>query len=291
MALVFNTGSDIWANVDEVAAAEVVVISEAKISRRKYWEVEGTQQPWKLSTEQTVSEAERLTISALEAQLYADVPVGSMLSGGLDSSLVSAVAAKHFPLSTFTIDYIDQAHEFTGDELRVDHDTPFAAETAAFLATNHDVLMMDPEQLMDGEYRRAVVRSRDSPIGVGDMDTSLFLLFRHIAQQNKVFLSGEGADEIFAGYPWFNSTAAQEFSRFPWTMIRKNQAALPLAEGLLPQLAIQEIQESAKKLDESQAPTVYGDNSENTKRRQLQYISLKRWLGHAESNRSTQHGQ
>ena len=79
--------------------------------------------------------------------------------------------------------------------------------------------MLDHRQLADPDIRRAVVAARDLPTGGGDMDASLYLLFRAIRQQSTVALSGESADEIFGGYRQFHDPRVQRTDAFPWIAI------------------------------------------------------------------------
>ena len=154
--------------------------------------------------------------TAARSQLEADVPLCSLLSGGIDSTVLTALLADELRLRegpdarirSYAVDYSDQAEQFTGDVLRTGHDTPYATEAGAFIGTDHSTVVLDPRALLDPEHRKAVVVARDSPIGVGDMDTSLYLLFGEIRKHSTVALSGEAADEVFGGYPWFHNPKA-----------------------------------------------------------------------------------
>ena len=76
--------------------------------------------------------------------------------------------------------------------------------------------MLDTAALADPEVRRAVVTARDVPAGLGDMDASLYLLFKAIRERSTVALSGESADEVFGGYKWFHQPEIRAADTFPW---------------------------------------------------------------------------
>ncbi|MCC5697555.1 asparagine synthase C-terminal domain-containing protein, partial [Klebsiella pneumoniae] len=80
----------------------------------------------------------------------------------------------------------------------------------------HKDIVLDPNSLADPEVRRAAVQARDLPLGLGDMDQSLYLLFKEIRKHSTVALSGESADEVFGGYKWFHDPEVQRANTFPW---------------------------------------------------------------------------
>jgi asparagine synthase (glutamine-hydrolysing) len=98
-------------------------------------------------------------------------------------------------------------------------DTPYVHDVAKHVRSDHTDIVLDHTQLSDLDLRRKVVRARDLPMGMGDMDESLYLLFKAIRQQSTVALSGESADEIFGGYRQFHDPAAQNTDTFPWIAI------------------------------------------------------------------------
>jgi asparagine synthase (glutamine-hydrolysing) len=153
-------------------------------------------------------------------QLISDVPLCTLLSGGLDSSAVTALAARqldavgHGPVRPFAVDFTGYADNFTADALRDTPDTPFVHELARHVGADHTDIVLSTSELMDPAHRAAVVRASDLPFG-GDMFTSLYLLFAAIRARSTVALSGESADEVFGGYRWFHDAAAHA-DTFPW---------------------------------------------------------------------------
>lgn len=283
-SLLFNTGPTVWAGVREVHPGGLLVLDRGGVRERRYWEL--TARPHTDDLEATLEQVGSLVNRAARAQLEADVPLCSLLSGGLDSTIVTALVADELRLQegpqaklrSYAVDYSDQAEQFTGDVLRTGHDTPFAAEAGAFIGSDHSTVVLDPRTLLDLENRRAVVVSRDSPIGVGDMDTSLFLLFGEIRKHSTVALSGEAADEVFGGYPWFHNPKALAAQTFPWLLVTGDEAAMPINPDLAAHLRIAEFRDDTYRTSLAAVPHVDGESPTEHRQREMQHLSLTRWL-------------
>lgn len=183
-----------------------------------YWRLADRPHPDNFA--QTVEKTRWLVQDAIRRQLVSDVPVGTFLSGGLDSSLISSVAKEHFrglgqPLTTFSVDYKDNARYFQAGKFQPDSDGAFIACMNRHLgeAVQHCSVVLDTGALAEALY--AAVDARDLP-GMADVDSSLLLFCREIKTRVTVALSGECADEIFGGYPWYRDKAIREQDGFPW---------------------------------------------------------------------------
>ncbi|KJY32300.1 asparagine synthase (glutamine-hydrolyzing) [Streptomyces sp. NRRL S-495] len=283
-SLLFNTGPTVWAGVREVHPGALLVLDRAGIRETRYWEL--TARPHTDGLDATKERIGALVNRAARAQLEADVPLCSLLSGGLDSTIVTALVADELRLQegpqaklrSYAVDYSDQAEQFTGDVLRTGHDTPFAAEAGAFIGSDHSTVVLDPRTLLDLEHRRAVVVSRDSPIGVGDMDTSLYLLFGEIRKHSTVALSGEAADEVFGGYPWFHNPKALAAQTFPWLLVTGDEAAMPINPDLAAHLRIAEFRDDTYRSALAAVPHADGESPEEHRQREMQHLSMTRWL-------------
>ncbi|WP_405686961.1 asparagine synthase (glutamine-hydrolyzing) [Streptomyces sp. NBC_00057] len=281
-SLLFNTGPTVWSGVREVEPGGMLVLDRDGIRERRYWQLEAGAHDD--DQDATVERIRQLVGTAARSQLEADVPLCSLLSGGLDSTVLTALLADELRLRegpdarirSYAVDYSDQAEQFTGDVLRTGHDTPFAAEAGAFIGTDHSTVVLDPRALLDLEHRKAVVVARDSPIGVGDMDTSLYLLFGEIRRHSTVALSGEAADEVFGGYPWFHNPKALAAQTFPWLLVTGDEAAMPLNPEL--DLRIGEFRDDIYRSALAAVPHLDGETATEYRQREVQHLSLTRWL-------------
>src|SRR5581483_11548827 len=209
----------VWKGMREVEPGTIVTVDERGVRERTYWRLES-----KLHTDDrdtTVARVRELLDDIVRRQLVADVPECVLLSGGLDSSAITALSARELsvPVRTFAVDFVDQAENFTPSEMRQTMDTPYVHDVAKHVGSDHTDIVLDHNQLADLDIRRKVVGARDIPMGLGDMDASLYLLFKAIRQQSTVALSGESADEIFGGYRQFHDPAVQKTDAFPWIAI------------------------------------------------------------------------
>lgn len=165
--------------------------------------------------------------AAVRRQMVSDVPVGAFLSGGIDSSLVVALMAEVAPgLETFTAGFADP---------RLD-ESPWAAQVARHLGVAHHVVKLDASALEELPH---MVWHLDEPVA-DRAALPTFLLSRFAAARVKVVLTGEGSDELFAGYPRYRLEAiARRFHRLPFARQRRLwEALLPLVpSGLRPRLA------------------------------------------------------
>ncbi|MCZ9341238.1 asparagine synthase C-terminal domain-containing protein, partial [Streptomyces sp. TRM76130] len=169
----------------------------------------------------TVAHVRTLLDDIVGRQLVADVPRCTLLSGGLDSSALTALGARRLAgqgerIRSFAVDFAGQAENFVADELRGTPDTPFVHDVARTAGTDHQDIVLDAQALADPGIRAKVIRARDLPAGFGDLDASLYLLFRAIREHSTVALSGESADEVFGGYLQFFDEAARQADAFPW---------------------------------------------------------------------------
>jgi asparagine synthase (glutamine-hydrolysing) len=164
------------------------------------------------------------------------VPRCVLLSGGLDSSTITALSARRLAqegerVRTFAVDFAGQTEHFVADEFRPTPDTPYVHDVARHVGSEHADIVLDHGALSDPAVRRAVVVARDLPTGFGDMDTSLYLLCRAIRERSTVALSGESADEIFGGYRQFHHPRAQRAYTYPWMAL--DDMRFDAADGIL----------------------------------------------------------
>ncbi|MTD55347.1 asparagine synthase (glutamine-hydrolyzing) [Amycolatopsis pithecellobii] len=212
-------GWSLWKGMYEVEPGTIIRVDASGTHHRTYWKLDAV--PHTDDQETTVARVRELMTDIVHRQLVADVPRCVLLSGGLDSSAVTGLAAARLAeqgeqLRTFSVDFFGQEENFQPDEMRDTPDSPYIRDVAKLVGSSHQDVMLDPVALSDPAVRRAVVTARDIPAGFGDMDTSLYLLFKAIRGESTVALSGESADEVFGGYRWFHDETARNADTFPW---------------------------------------------------------------------------
>ncbi|MER7918289.1 MULTISPECIES: asparagine synthase (glutamine-hydrolyzing) [unclassified Streptomyces] len=219
LVMIKTPGHAVWDGMREVEPGTVVTLDRSGLSTRVYWRLET--RPHEDDRDTTIATVRTLLDDIVRRQLVADVPRCTLLSGGLDSSAMTAIAARQLAeqgetVRSFAVDFVGQTENFVADELRGTPDTPFVHDVARRSRTEHQDIVLDAEALADPAVREHVIRARDLPTGFGDMDASLLLLFRAIRQKSTVALSGESADEVFGGYLQFFDEDARSADTFPW---------------------------------------------------------------------------
>ncbi|MFC0189166.1 asparagine synthase (glutamine-hydrolyzing) [Fictibacillus aquaticus] len=267
-------GVGVFNGVKELRPAHAAVFSRNGLKIWRYWNVES--KPHEHDLQETVENVRSLVVDAVERQLVADVPVCTFLSGGLDSSAITAIAAKHFDaekkgeLHTFSIDYEENAKYFKASDFQPNSDAPWIEMMVQSSGSVHHSCIIDNELLIN--HLREAVTVRDLP-GMADVDSSLLWFCRHIKQQSTVALSGECADEIFGGYPWFHKEELLNRNMFPWmrSTDERRQLLLPHVESKL-QLA-QYVQERYQEtVDET--PKLAGEAPAEARRREIFYLNM-----------------
>jgi asparagine synthase (glutamine-hydrolysing) len=209
----------VWSGMREVAPGTILTLDAGGLRERTYWRLET--KPHTDDRDATVAHVRELLDDIVRRQLVADVPRCVLLSGGLDSSTITALSAAELAaqgerVRSFAVDFAGQTEHFKPDDLRATPDTPYVHDVAEHVGSEHADIVLDAKTLADPEVRRAALVARDMPVGLGDMDSSLYLLCKAIRERSTVALSGESADEIFGGYSWFHDPAVQRTHAFPW---------------------------------------------------------------------------
>lgn len=219
LVLVKTPGHAIWSGMREVLPGTVVTVDRAGRRERGYWRL--ASRPHPDGQQETVARVRELLDDIVRRQLVADVPRCVLLSGGLDSSCLTALAGLELGghgerVRSFAVDFAGQQENFKADDFRPTPDAPFVHDVAQHVGSEHADIVLDHTALADPGIRRAVITCRDIPAGLGDLDTSLYLLFKSIREHSTVALSGESADEVFGGYRWFFQPEVQRARAFPW---------------------------------------------------------------------------
>ncbi|MFL6054744.1 MAG: asparagine synthase (glutamine-hydrolyzing) [Actinoallomurus sp.] len=209
-------GHAVFDGMREVEPGHIIRVSRDGVTDRRYWALTAREHTDDVPT--TVRRVRELLEDIVERQLISDVPLCTLLSGGLDSSTLTALADRALGAGTvrsFAVDFTDESGGFVPDAMRDTADTPYVHEVAKHVGSQHTDVVLSSDDLTSPGATETVMRARDLP-GIGDMDTSLYLLFAEIRRHSTVALSGESADEVFGGYRWFHDPAAVAADRFPW---------------------------------------------------------------------------
>ncbi len=265
-------GCGVFRGLHEVLPAEAVHFDEKGLRRAFYWQLHSA--PHTDSHDETVEKVSSLVYEGIKMQSVSEAPMCALLSGGLDSSLVTAIAVKQRErqLTTFSFDFAGNNEYYQANAFQPDRDTPFAREMAEYLGTKHIELTCDNTALAD--LLEPAMLARDLP-GMADVDASLLYFCRIIGQEFKVALTGECADEIFGGYPWFRSADAFERRSFPWSDMQARRSFL--REDVLDALELEGYAQAAYENSVAETPRCDADTAEEARRREIAWLNL-RWF-------------
>lgn len=267
-------GSGIFKNIKEVAPANCMLISKGnEIKKWEYWTVKAEE--FKETAEEAISHTKDLLTDAITRQLVGDVPLCTFLSGGLDSSAISAIASNEFKkrgkkLTTYSIDYEDNDKYFKKSLFQPSSDEYWAEEMSKFIGSNHKKVVLNHSDLANA-LRNAVL-ARDLP-GMADIDSSLLLFCKEIRKDFVVGLSGECADEIFGGYPWFTRDEMFYLNTFPWARSVKDRTAI--VNDKLKSMPIEEIVKTQYEKSLSKVPHLDNESKRDYRLKEVSYLNLK----------------
>ena len=225
-------GCGVFRNVSELLPGECAVYRDATLSKRRYFKVAAEEHR---DDERTTIERTRYLITdAIKRQLVSDVPLCTFLSGGLDSSIISHAAAEHFrsrgkKLTTYSVNYADNARYFKKSLFQPNSDEEYISVMTRFTDSEHHEIVLGNEALYKALFE--AVDARDTP-GMTDVDSSLLLFCREVRKDFTVAVSGECADELFGGYPWYHSEEILNEDCFPWSRSTAVRRAI-LRKGIL----------------------------------------------------------
>ncbi|PYI52189.1 asparagine synthase (glutamine-hydrolyzing) [Paenibacillus flagellatus] len=271
-------GHGIYKHMAELKPGHYMVVDRNGASARPYWALES--RPHEDDVETTAERIRELLIDTVERQLLSDVPVCTLLSGGLDSSALTAIAVQYYNrtgqgvVNTYSVDYVDNDKHFKANVFQPNADAPWIERMVGHLGTVHHNVTFDTPELFDSLI--AAMRARDLP-GMADVDGSLYLFCREIKKGATVAISGEAADEIFGGYPWFHRDESLNANTFPWSLsagIRVDLLSKETADWLRPRDYLDERYRQA--LDE--VPYLAGETGTARRMREMSYLNITRFM-------------
>lgn len=266
-------GKAIYKNILEIAPANCLLISKENIKVWEYWKV--TLEENKETVEEAAEHVRLLLFDAIKRQLVGDVPICTFLSGGLDSSAISAIAAEEFRnrgkiLNTYSIDYKDNEKYFKSSLFQPTSDKYWAFRVAEFIKSNHKNVVLNHKDLVLALKESTL--ARDLP-GMADVDSSLLLFCKEIRKNFVVSLSGECADEIFGGYPWYTNEEILNAKTFPWSRavgMRKSILNEKIKKFNIEECAEYEYLKTLKEV-----PHFENEDKKNYRMKEMFYLNLK----------------
>ena len=269
-------GKGVFKDIFEVLPGHVLTLDRYSYSHKAYWSLES--RPHEDSMKTTIEKTAWLFSDAVKKQMLSDIPISTFLSGGIDSSLVTAVCAEELKkqgktLHTFSFDFTDNQKYFKSNAFQPSQDRPFVEQMVSHCGTDHRYLECGNKEQLHCLYK--AVDARDLPC-MADVESSMLYFCSRVVQHNKVTLTGECADEIFGGYPWFHNKQAFETDAFPWSQDMAPRQTL-LDDALIRELSMEEYAKEAYEKTINETPLLAEDTPEEKRRREIAYLNL-RWF-------------
>jgi asparagine synthase (glutamine-hydrolysing) len=286
LVLAKNPEVTIYAGMREVRPGQVVRVNRNGITKRRYWMLQAREHEDNQS--RTVKTVAELLEDIVQRQIITDVPLCSLLSGGLDSSTVTAMANRAIAaqqqggrVRSFSVDFADHGVAFVPGEFHKTSDTPFVRDFVAHVGCDHTEVILDSRELADRDLSRAVLQASDFPTSVsGDMFSSLYRLFQAIRAESTVALSGESADEVFGGYPWFHNPKTIAAATFPWlgTADGPSDSMQVLDADVLKRLDLSQFTADSYAQAIGEVPALKGENATERRMREISHLHLTRFV-------------
>jgi asparagine synthase (glutamine-hydrolysing) len=271
-------GQGVFKGIRELEPGSWLLYNSDGIVRKKYWGLKSFSHHDSLND--TAECLKELFCHSVEKQLIADRPICTMLSGGLDSSAITAVAAGIYRgsngegISTFSVDYADNASFYSPNQFETSSDNPWIEQVANYLGTRHNSVVLDNRELT-AALEPALLAS-DLP-DMTDINSSLYLFCREIKKYAAVALSGECADEILGGYPWFHDAEVIKTPAFPWIRMLPERCRF-LSAGLQRHLAGEEYVREKYREALKEVPALEGETEWEARMREISYLNITRFM-------------
>lgn len=269
-------GCGVFRDLYELKPGHCAVFSREGFTQTAYWTLEAREHTD--TYPETVEKTAWLLRDSIRRQMVSDVPVCSFLSGGIDSSVVTALASNFLEeqgghLHTFSFDFTHNQECFQPNAFQPTQDRPYVDQVLSLYPLHHTYLECDEADL--AELLGQAVWMKDLP-GMTDVDASLLYFCGRVRQHNKVALTGECADEIFGGYPWFYRPDLLYADGFPWSFDLSARTAL-LNQETISRLDLEGYVRSRYETALGEVPHLPGENQEERRRREVSYLNL-RWF-------------
>lgn len=271
-----SNGSGVFKNIKQVLPGHYIVINSRNnglltIKDFCYWKLKSYSHNEDYAS--TVCHSNFLIEDSIKRQMVSDTPICTLLSGGLDSSLVSAIVASNMntPLDTFSFDFLGNDVNFKANKFQSTKDRPFVDIMVNHINSNHHYLECNNQQQIDGLFN--AVDARDIPC-MADVESSLLYFCGEVAKDFKVALTGECADEIFGGYPWFHREEMLNQNTFPWSYDMSARTML-FNKEFINSLDLENYTQNAYNESINECPTLDDETLEEKRRRRVAYLNIK----------------
>ena len=267
-------GTTIFKNIYEIKPAHFAIFNKTGIHIERYWKLKSKEH--KDSLGKTCEKVKYLLNDAITRQLVSDMPLCTFLSGGLDSSIITKFAADYYQkeglplLDTYSIDYVDNDKNFVKSDFQPNSDNYYIDLMNKNLHTKHHKIVIDTPEL--ASYLEDAMIARDMP-GMADIDSSLLLFCKNVKKEMTVALTGECADEIFGGYPWFFREDALNSGTFPWSIAIEERQKL-LNKTLSEKINLKEYIDYRYQESLDEVEILDTDTEETAQKRKISYLTL-----------------
>ena len=227
-----TSGLGVFKDIKELKPGEYGVFQDGRLYKNQYFKIKAKEHSH--NEAETIEYTKWLIEDSIKRQLVSDVPLCTFLSGGLDSSIITNCASKHSMskgerLHSFSVEYRDNDKYFKESLFQPNRDYEYIKLMSKHSNTWHHEIIIDNLKL--AEALKPATLARDLP-GMADVDSSLYLFCKEVKNDFTVALSGECADELFGGYPWYHREEILFEDTFPWSRSQDIRASI-LRKGVL----------------------------------------------------------
>lgn len=267
-------GLTVFKNIYELKPANFAIYNTSGLHTKQYWKLISKEHTDSFG--KTCEKIQFLLEDSINNQLSSNGSVCTFLSGGLDSSIISKIASDYnnsnnLPvLDTFSVDYVDNDKNFVKSDFQPNSDNFYIDIMEKYLNTNHHKIVIDTPELANS-LKDAMI-ARDVP-GMADIDSSLLLFCKNVKKDASIALTGECADEIFGGYPWFFRDDALKSQTFPWS-ISLNERQHLLNPSFSHKINLREYVDYRYNQSLDNVDILSSDSFETAEKRKISYLTL-----------------
>lgn len=269
-----TSSTTVFKNIFELKPAHFGVFNKSGLHLTKYWSLKSKEHTDSLG--KTCEKIKYLLNDSITSQLVSDKPICTFLSGGLDSSIITKFAADYYkkeglpPLDTYSIDYVDNDKNFVKSDFQPNSDNYYIDLMTKNLHTKHHKIVIDTPELASS-LEDAMI-ARDMP-GMADIDSSLLLFCKNVKNEMTVALTGECADEIFGGYPWFFREDSLNSGTFPWSIAIEERQKL-LNSAISSKVNLKDYIDYRYNESLKEVEILESDSKETAEKRKISYLTL-----------------